>query len=124
MSKIDIIKKALIQNNVLENDIVVIKTDTTTIFSIRLFKMLVSLLIYFAMPSEMTASEIYNFIMQNFNEILDIVITELEIALHNFIYINNESIIEEIKLDRKEEILLTLAIQNKVKQELNKIILD
>lgn len=124
MSKIDIIKKALIQNNVLENDIVVVKTDTTAIFSIRLFKMLVSLLIYFAMPSEMTASEIYNFIMQNFNEILDIVITELEIALHNFIYISNESIIGEIKLDRKEEILLTLIIQNKVNQELNKIILD
>lgn len=123
MSKIDIIKKALTQNNVLDKDIVAIKTDTTTTFSIHLFKMLVLLLLDFVLQTEMTDSEMYNFIMQNFNEILDIVITELEIALHNFTILYDAELTDIVELHNKDECLLMLAIQDKVNKKLKKLYL-
>lgn len=122
MSK-GIIKKALIQNNVLDKDIVVIKTDTTTTFSIHLFKMLVLLLLDFVLQTEMTDSEMYNFIMQNFNEILDIVITELEIALHNFTILYDAELTDIVELHNKDECLLMQAIQDKVNKKLKKLYL-
>lgn len=117
----DIIKKALTQNNVLENDIVAIKTDTTTTFSIHLFKMLVFLLIQFAMQTKMIASDIYNFIMQNFNTIIDIIMTELEIALHNFTILYDAELTDIVELHCRDECLLILAIQDKVNKKLEKL---
>lgn len=55
--------------------------------------------------------------MQNFTEIVDIVTIELEIVLHNFIYMNNEPIIEEVELNKKDEILLTLVIKDNVSKK-------
>ena len=121
MSKKDVIKKALLQSNVLENDIVVIKIDTTTTFSIHLLRMLVLLLIRFAMQTEMTASEIYNFIMQNFNAILDIVTTELEIALHNFTILYDTELADIVELHNTDECWLILTIQDKVTKKLKNI---
>lgn len=119
MSK-DIIKKALIQKNVLENDIVVIKTDTTTTFSIHLLRILVLLLFNFAMQTEMTTDDMYNFIMQNFSTILDVVITELEIALHNFTILYDAERTDIVELHCRDECLLVLVVQDKVNKKLKK----
>ena len=121
MLKKYIIKKALTQNNVDENDIVVIKTDRTSTFSIHLFRLLMLLLLNFAMQTEMTASEIYNFIMQSFEAILDIATTELEIALHNFTILYDRKLTNIVELYSKDECLLVLIMQDKINMKLKNI---
>ena len=79
----NIIEKALIQNGVCENDILVIKTDTTITFSIHLLRILVLLLFNFFLQEGLKEDKQYDFIMTNFISILDIVVKELEIVLHN-----------------------------------------
>lgn len=65
----------------------------------------------------------YDCIMTNFTSILDIVVTELEIALYNFVNIYNIQIIEErIELHNKDECMLVLIIQEKVNKKLENLI--
>lgn len=64
------IQKALLLNKIKENDTVVIKTDKVIIFSLNLLKMLTLLILNFATQMQMTAGDVYNFIMNNFDEIL------------------------------------------------------
>ena len=119
----NIIEKALIQNGVCENDILVIKTDTTITFSIHLLRILVLLLFNFFLQEGLKEDKQYDFIMTNFTLILDIVATELEIALYNFVNIYNIQIIEErIELHNKDECMLVLIIQEKVNKKLENLI--
>lgn len=120
MSK-NIIEKALTQNNVLENEIVDIKTDTTTIFSIHLFKMLVLLLLNFSLQMQIEANDMYNFIMQKFNTIFDIVITQIEIELHNFVVLYDVKLTDIVELHCRDECILIDAMQEKVNNNLKKI---
>lgn len=115
------IEKALTQNDVNENDIVRVKTDTTTTFYIHLLRMLVLLLYNFSMQMQMTASDVYNFIMQNFNTIVDIVITELEISLHNFTILYAPKFTDIVELHNKDECLLVLTMQDKVNKKLRNL---
>lgn len=121
MSNRDMIEKALKLNNVCEDDIVVIKTDTTTIFSIYLLRILVLLLLNFFLNEKMSEDEQIDFIMKNFNTILDIVITELEIELHNFTILYEDELTDIVELHNKDECLLVLVIQDKVNKKLKNI---
>jgi len=121
MSKTDVIKKALHLNNVCENDIVVIKTDITTTFRLSILRMLVLLLYNFALGNKMSTVDVFDFIMQNFNEILDTAITELHIALIQFCNLYDEELAEEVELNNKDECLIVMAIQHKLNNKLKKI---
>lgn len=121
MSKKDMIRKALLLKNVCEDDIVVVETDTTT-FHIHLFNMLVLLLYNFVLQNNMSTADVFDFIMQNFNEILDTTITELEIALLHFCNMYEDDGAEEVELHNKDECWLVVAIQNKLNTKLEKII--
>ncbi len=120
--KSEIIRKTLIQNGVEENDVVIIQTDIIFKALLHLQDILILLLSYFFVIEEIEEEKQIDFIMQNFTEIVDIVTIELEIVLHNFIYMNNEPIIEEVELNQKDEILLTLIIKDNVSKKLKKII--
>lgn len=120
--KSEIIRKTLVQNGVEENDIVIIQTDIIFKALLHLQDILILLLSYFFVIEEIEEEKQVDFIMQNFTEIVDIVTIELEIVLHNFIYMNNEPIIEEVELNKKDEILLTLVIKDNVSKKLKKII--
>ena len=121
MSKTDVIEKALLLNNVCEDDIVVVKTDTTTTFLLHLLRMLVLLLYNFALGNKMSEEELCDFVMQNFNEILDTVITELHITLLQFSNLYEEELAKEIELDNKNECFLVVAIQDKFNAKLKNI---
>lgn len=120
MSKFDVIKKALLLNNVCEDDLVVVKTDTTT-FSIYFFRMLVLLFYNFAFQNNVLTDELFDFVMKNFTAIVDIVTTEIEITLLHFCNICDEKLEEKIQLNNKDECLILLAIQEKVNNKLKKI---
>lgn len=120
MSKIDVIEKALILNNVCEDDLVVIKAGTTT-FSICFFRMLVLLFYNFAFRNNMLADELFDFVMNNFTAIVDIVTTEIEITLLHFCNVYDEELEEKIQLHNKDECWIVLAIQDKVNNKLKKI---
>lgn len=122
MLKTNIIEKALLQNNVSENGMLLIKTDTTITFSINLLRMLVLLLFNFFLKEMAEEDKQYEFIMTNFETILDIVTTELEIALHNFITLYTGELEEIVELHNKDECLLVIAIQDKVNKKLEKLI--
>ena len=122
MLNTNIIEKALLQNNVSENGMLVIKTDTTITFSINLLRMLVLLLFNFFLKERAEADKQYEFIMTNFTTILDIVTTELEIELHNFVNIYNIQIKEKIELHNKDECMLVLLVQEKVSKKLQDLI--
>lgn len=115
MSKKDIIKKAL-TFNVNEEDILAIPIYTTT-FHIHLFNMLVLLLYNFVLQKKMATKNIFQFIMQYFNEILDTTITELECALLHFCNMYEEELAEEVELNNKDETMLILVIQDKVNKK-------
>lgn len=117
----NIIEKALRFNNVLDDDIVIVKTDGTVNYSIHLLKLLVFLLYNFLLSEEISENELYDFIMQNFSTILDIVITELEIALHNFTILYKDEVTDIVELHNKDECLLVLAVQDKVNKKLKNI---
>lgn len=116
-----VVEKALLLNNAEEINKVVIKTDVTTIFTLHLLKMLVLLLCQFSLAFHIKEDSMYNFIMQNFKQILDIVTTEIEIALHNFVELYDEQLGNEIELHNKDETMLVLIIQDKVIKRLERI---
>ena len=90
MSKIkNIIKEALLLNNMIEDDIAVIQVNKI-FFNVHLFRILVLLLYNFVLQTKMTEKEILDFIMKNFEAIIDIVRTEVEIVLLNFCNIYEE----------------------------------
>lgn len=122
MLKTNIIEKALLQNNVSENDMLVIRTDTTITFSMNLLRMLVLLLFNFFLKARVEEEIQYDFIMTNFTSILDIVTTELEIALLNYTNIYNTQIEEKIELHNKDECMLVLIVQEKVSKKLQNLI--
>jgi hypothetical protein len=122
MLKKNIIEKALIQNDVFENDILVIKTDTIITFSIHLLRILVLLLFNFFLEERFKEEKQLDFIMTNFTSILDIVTTELEIALHNFSILYREELTDIVELHCRDECLLVLVIQEKVNKKLKEII--
>lgn len=120
MSIKDITKKALLLNNVCENEIVAIPVYTIT-FYLHLFRMLVLLLCNFAVQNRMSAEEMFNLIMKNFEVIIDIVRTEVEIILLNFCNIYEEELVEEVQLHNKDECFIVLAVQDKVSKNLKKL---
>ncbi len=122
MLNTNIIEKALRLNNVCENDVILIKTDTTIAFSIHLLSLLVLLLYNFFLKERVEEDKQFNFIMTNLTSILDIVTTELKIALHNFITLYTGELEEIVELHNKDECLLVIAIQDKVYKKLEKLI--
>ena len=122
MLNTNIIEKALRLNNVCENDVILIKTDTTIAFSIHLLSLLVLLLYNFFLKERVEEDKQFNFIMTNLTSILDIVTTELKIALHNFITLYTGELEEIVELHNKDECLLVIAIQDKVNKKLEKLI--
>lgn len=120
MSIKDIIKKALLLNNVSEKDIVSISVYTIT-FYLNLFRMLVLLLYHFAINTKMSEEEMFDFIMKNFEVIIDIVRTEVEIVLLHFCNIYEEELDEKVQLYNKDECFIVLAVQNKVSKKLEKL---
>ena len=120
MSIKDIIKKALLLNNVSEKDIVSISVYTIT-FYLQLFRMLVLLLYHFAINTKMSEEEIFDFMMKNFEAIIDIVRTEVEIALLHFCNIYEVELDENVQLHNKDECFIILAVQNKVSKKLEKL---
>ena len=121
MSKKEIIKKALILNDVFENDVIVIKTDITTSFSVHLLSILVSLLYEFAVINDINEQNIYNFIVNNAKDILNIVCTELEIALFNFNNYCQEYSNDKIELNIRDETMLFMLVKCMVSNELKEI---
>ena len=122
MLNTNIIEKALRLNNVCENDVILIKTDTTIAFSIHLLSLLVLLLFNFFLKERAEEDKQYEFIMTNFTPILDIVTTELKIALHNFSILYREELTDIVELHCRDECLLVLVIQEKVNKKLKEII--
>lgn len=120
MSIKDIIKKALLLNNVSEKDIVAISVYTIT-FYLHLFRMLVLLLYHFAINTKMSEEEMFDFMMKNFEAIIDIVRTEVEIVLLHFCNIYEDELNEKVQLHNKDECFIILAVQNKVSKKLEKL---
>lgn len=114
------IQKALLLNKIKENDTVVIKTDKVIIFSLNLLKMLTLLILNFATQMQMTNDDVHNFIMNNIDEILDTVITELEIVLFDFANLCDEEFEDVIELHCRDECFLILAMKDKVNKKLKK----
>lgn len=121
MSIQDKIEKTLRLCNVCEEEIVTIKTDTTIKFSIHLLKLLVFLLCNFFFIHKMNEEEQYNLITKNLSTIVDVVTTEVEIALLVFSNLHKEEYTDIIELHNKDECLLVVAIQSKVNKNLEKI---
>lgn len=120
MSIKDITKKALLLNNVSEKDIVAIPIYTIT-FYLHLFRMLVLLLYHFAINTKMSEEEIFDFMMKNFEAIIDIVRAELEIVLLHFCNIYEVELDEKVQLHNKDECFIMLAVQDKVSKKLEKL---
>ena len=120
MSIKDITKKALLLNNVCEKDIVAISVYTIT-FYLHLFRMLVLLLYHFAINTRMSEEEMFDFMMKNFEAIIDIVRTEVEIVLLHFCNIYEEELAEEVQLHNKDECFIVLAVEDKVSKKLKKL---
>lgn len=120
MSIKDITKKALLLNNVSEKDIVAISVYTIT-FYLQLFRMLVLLLYHFAIQNRLSEEDMVEFIMKNFEAIIDIVRTEVEIVLLHFCNIYEEELDEKVQLYNKDECFIVLAVQNKVSKKLEKL---
>ena len=120
MSIKDIIKKALLLNNVCENDIVTIPIYTIT-FCLHIFKILVLLLYHFAIQNKMSEEDMFDFMMKNYEATIEIVRTEVEIVLLNFCNIYEEELAEEVQLHNKDECFIILAVQNKVSKKLEKL---
>lgn len=112
------IQKALLLNNVNENDTVVIETDKTVVFSLNFVQMLTLLILNFAAQMQMTADDVYDFITNNFDEIQEVVITELEVTLFTFTNLYEEEPEDIVELHNKDECLLSLAVQNNVNKKL------
>lgn len=120
MSIKDITKKALLLNNVSEKDNIAIQVYTIT-FYLHIFNMLVLLLYHFAINTKMSEEEMFDFMMKNFEAIIDIVRTELEIVLLHFCNIYEDELNEKVQLHNKDECFIILAVQNKVSKKLEKL---
>lgn len=120
MSIKDIIKKALLLNNVSEKDNIAIQVYTIT-FYLHIFNMLVLLLYHFGIKNKMSEEEMFDFIMKNFEAIVDIVRTELEIILLHFCNIYEVELDEKVQLHNKDECFIILSVQNKVSKNLEKL---
>lgn len=113
MSIKDIIKKALLLNNVSEKDNIAIPVYTIT-FYLHIFNMIVLLLYHFGIKNKMSEEEMFDFIMKNFEAIVDIVRTELEIVLLHFCNIYEVELDEKVQLYIKDECFIVLTVQDKV----------
>lgn len=120
MSIKDIIKKALLLNNVSEKDNIAIPVYTIT-FYLHIFNMLVLLLYHFGIKNKMSEEEMFDFMMKNFEAIIDIVRTELEIVLLHFCNIYEVELDEKVQLHNKDECFIILSVQNKVSKNLEKL---
>ena len=118
----EIISRALRQNNVEQNDTIVINADEKKVITLNIPKILLILLYNFSMYCRTEDKVMFDFIMNNFNEILDIVRTELEIALYNYITLYEQELAEKIELHNKVETMLILTIQDKVNKKLEKLL--
>lgn len=116
-----IIEKALLLKCVSKEKEVVIEISSTTVFTLHLFKMMVLLLYNFFLLNKNEEPKVMEFITRNYNRIIDIIVTEIKIALHNFVLLNDENLNEEIELHNKDETFLVLAIQNDINVKLKEI---
>ena len=66
----------------------------------------------------MSEEEMFDFMMKNFEAIIDIVRTELEIVLLHFCNIYEDELNEKVQLHNKDECFIILAVQNKVSKKL------
>lgn len=123
MSNLDIIKKALLLNNMCENDVTVVTTEKRQ-YIIHIFEVVVLLLCNFFLFEKENEEEKYNFIMKNFNTIVDIVITEIEVVLLAFDNFYEEELTDIVELHNKDECLLAVAMQDKVNKNLEKLMED
>lgn len=121
MSCKDVIEKALRLNSVCEDEIVVIETERTVKFAIHLLKLLVLLLCNFFLSEEMSEEEQIDFIMNNFETVLDIAITELEVTLLVFTNLCDEEFEDVVELHCRDECWLVLAMQDEVNKKLEKL---
>lgn len=69
----------------------------------------------------MNEEEQYNFITKNLSTIVDVVTTEVEIALLVFSNLYEEEIADAVELHCRDECWLVLLIQDKVNKKLEKI---
>ena len=119
MSGVDVIKKALLLNNMCESDVAVVVTAKRQ-YIIHIFGMVVLLLYNYFLSEGIKQEEKYNFIMKNFNTIVDLVMTEIGVVLLAFDNVYEE-ITDIVELHNKDECLLVVAIQDKVNKNLKKI---
>ena len=116
------IEKALVENNVAENDVIFVKIGDEPAISVKLFQVLVLLLCSFAFQYKMTGNDIYNFIMLNFEPILDIIETNIQIALFNFHNLMRGEVIDTVELNNKDECMISLIVENEVSRQLEKLL--
>lgn len=121
MSLKDVTKKALLLNDMCNQDVAVITTDKHH-YIIYILEMVVLLLYNFSLSNKMSAVEIFNFVMSNFEIILDIILVEIQQSILQFdsIY-EEEQQTDAIELHNKDECLLVVAIQEKVNKNLERI---
>lgn len=114
------ITKALLENKVDKNDKVFVTTDTNALIGINLFDVMLFLLSNFALYHSMTGIQVYNFVMQNFDNIFDDVNTQIQLALFYLStdFKNKEQ--EEIELSDETEALFQIYLQTNVFKELEK----
>ena len=117
-----IIEKALLLKNVEKEKEVVIEISNTTVFNLHMFEMIVLLLYNFFLLYQRSEQEVTTFVKNSYNEILDIIITEIEIALYNYTVLYNEELESLIELCNKDETLLVLVIQNNVNKKLKELV--
>ncbi len=116
-----VIEKALLLRNVEKKQEVVIETSVTTVFSLHLSKMIVLLLYNFFLFYKVTELEVTILIKDNYADILNIIMTEIKIGLHNYIILYEEELENLIEFHNKDETLLVLAIQENVNKNLKEL---
>lgn len=121
MSLENVIKKALLQNDMCNRDVAVITTDKHH-FIIHILEIVVLLLHNFLLLNKMSAAETFNFVMKNFETILDIILVEIEVSVLQFdsLY-DEEQQTDVVELHNKDECFIIVAIQDKVNKNLERI---
>lgn len=117
MLKKDVIKKALMLNDMLESDNTVVTTEEHH-YILYIFNLLVLSLYYFALANDISSAKIFNFIISNFKTILDSVTIEIEIAILVFddIYEDEEKV-DVIEFHNKDECLLFMSVQDRLNKQ-------
>lgn len=116
------IKKALLMNNVDEQDKIFVYNDTNTLIGINLFDVMLFVLSNFALYQSMNSNQIYNFVMQNFKNIFDEFNTQIQMALFYIGIDINKKEPEEIELNDETEALFQIYLQSKIFSEFEKYI--